>query len=109
MDSEDIIDRKCDILIMASQPNLINTENAEYLNCKVLVEASNGSTTALADKILNDKNILVVPDIIGNSGALISSYTEWLKNIQHKSLGRLTRKWEEKSKRALLSGLQSKL
>ena len=94
---------------MASQPDVINTENAEFLKCKVLVEASNGSTTALADEILQERNILVVPDIIGNSGALISSYTEWLKNIQHKSLGRLTRKWEEKSKRALLNGLQEKL
>ena len=84
---------------------MITGENAEYLNCKMLVEASNGPTTAIGDKILNDNNILVIPDILGNSGALISSYTEWIKNIQHKSLGRLTRKWEEKSKRAFLEGL----
>jgi len=48
----DITDRKCDILIMASSSDVITGENAEYLDCKMLVEASNGSTTYAGDKIL---------------------------------------------------------
>jgi len=55
---------------------------------------------------LNEKGILVIPDIIGNSGNIISAYLEWLKNIQHKSIGRLRVRWEQKSKITLLRALE---
>ena len=105
IDRDTILDRECDIMIICSNSSVIHGENAEFINCKMLVEAANGSTTAKGDEILNQRGILIVPDILGSCGGIISAYAEWIKNIQHKSLGRLTRKWEEKSKRLLLEVL----
>lgn len=59
--------------------------------------------------MLNKKGVFVIPDMLGNSGRVISAYREWLKNIQHKSIGRLTMRWEEKSKINMLEALQKKL
>lgn len=51
---------------------------------------------------------MIIPDLIGNAAVVISSYVEWLKNIQHKSIGRLSVKYEVNSKRKFLAGLQKK-
>jgi glutamate dehydrogenase/leucine dehydrogenase len=62
------------------------------LNCKVLVEAANGPVTTFADDYLFKKKILVLPDILVNSGTAISSYFEWLKNIDHAIPGKMTKR-----------------
>ncbi len=64
----------------------------ESLNCKVLVEADNGPVTSYADDYLFKKNVLVLPDILVNSGNVISSYFEWLKNIDHAIPGKMTKR-----------------
>jgi glutamate dehydrogenase (NAD(P)+) len=62
--------------------NMINSDNAEKINAKVIVEAANGPVTSEADEILDKKGITLVPDILTNAGGVIVSYFEWVQNIQ---------------------------
>merc|ERR1711937_1088052 len=55
---------------------------------------------------LTEKGMLIVPDILANAAGVTCSYFEWLKNLDHRRPGRITKKWEEKSKRRLMTGLQ---
>ena len=71
-----------DILIPAALENQINAENAEKIQAKVIIEAANGPVSIEGDKILNKKNIVVVPDILANAGGVVVSYFEWVQNIQ---------------------------
>jgi glutamate dehydrogenase len=70
----------CDILIPAALENQLTGSNADQVKAKVVVEAANGPTTPEADQILKEKNILVVPDILANSGGVTVSYFEWVQN-----------------------------
>ncbi len=78
--NEDLLALDCDILIPAALENQITGSNADAVKAKVIVEAANGPTTPEADKILKDKKILVVPDILSNSGGVTVSYFEWVQN-----------------------------
>lgn len=69
-----------DVLIPAAIENVIDKENAKIIKAPVIVEAANGPTLKEADTILEDKNIIVVPDVLANSGGVIVSYFEWLQN-----------------------------
>jgi len=70
------------VLVPAALENQINEENANNINAKIIVEGANGPTTIDADKILAEKGVVVVPDILANAGGVIVSYFEWLQNIQ---------------------------
>ncbi len=78
--NEDLLALNCDILIPAALENQINGSNADDVKAKIIVEAANGPTTPEADQILKEKNILVVPDILANSGGVTVSYFEWVQN-----------------------------
>lgn len=71
---------KCDVLIPAALQNVITVDNAAKIQAKLIVEGANGPTTPEADPILNEKNIIVVPDILANSGGVTVSYFEWVQN-----------------------------
>ncbi|MCL2609780.1 MAG: Glu/Leu/Phe/Val dehydrogenase, partial [Treponema sp.] len=73
---------KADVLIPAAIENQINRDNAADIKAKVIVEGANGPTTVEADKILGERGIIVVPDILANAGGVIVSYFEWVQNIQ---------------------------
>jgi len=75
---------------------MITMHNAKRLKCKVVVEAANGPTTFMAEEILNEKGVVVIPDALINGGGVTVSYFEWLKNIDHVAPGRMTKKYEEK-------------
>lgn len=92
---ESYIMRPCDILIPAAIERTIHSLNADKLQCKVLIEAANGPTTLNAERILEGKGVVIVPDILINTGGVTVSYFEWLKNIEHVSPLRLTKKFRE--------------
>ncbi|MCK5758460.1 MAG: Glu/Leu/Phe/Val dehydrogenase [Clostridiales bacterium] len=74
----------CDayVLVPAAMENQINEKLADKIKAKIVVEGANGPTTVEGDKILNDKGIIVVPDILANAGGVVVSYFEWVQNIQ---------------------------
>ncbi len=78
----EILECDCDVLIPAALENQITKENAGKLKCRYIVEAANGPTTAEADEILEEKGIVLIPDIFANSGGVVVSYFEWVQNIQ---------------------------
>ncbi|MDQ3955230.1 MAG: Glu/Leu/Phe/Val dehydrogenase [Actinomycetota bacterium] len=80
--NEELLEVDCDILIPAAIHGVINTQNAQDIKATMVVEAANGPTTPAADEILNDRGVIVVPDILANSGGVTVSYFEWVQNIQ---------------------------
>ena len=73
---------ECDVLIPAATENVIHSENADRLRCKILCEGANGPTTPLADEILERKGVFVIPDILANAGGVTVSYFEWVQDRQ---------------------------
>ena len=82
MTNEELLRCECDVLIPAALENQICIENADQIRARVIVEGANGPTSAEADKILEKKGIVVVPDILANAGGVVVSYFEWVQNIQ---------------------------
>lgn len=78
--NKEILELDVDILCPAAIENVITLENANKIKAKLVLELANGPTTNEADAILNDRGIVVVPDILANSGGVIVSYFEWLQN-----------------------------
>ncbi len=90
-----------DLLIPAALENQITSKTAPGVRAKIVVEGANGPTTFRGDRILQDKGIVVVPDILANSGGVIVSYFEWLQNLQSFS-------WEEEKVNVRLENLLKK-
>ena len=72
---------KCDILIPAALEGQINAQNAGKIKARMVIEGANGPTTPEADDILQDKGVLVVPDVIANAGGVTVSYFEWVQDF----------------------------
>jgi glutamate dehydrogenase (NAD(P)+) len=82
IDREEALFLDCDVLLPAATENVITSANAGNLQCKILCEGANGPTTPLADEILAEKRIFVVPDILANAGGVTVSYFEWVQDRQ---------------------------
>ena len=80
---EDVLTCKCDVFIPAALGGMIHADNAEYLDCRLVLEGANSPTTPQADDILHDKGVLVIPDVMANAGGVVVSYFEWVQNLQH--------------------------
>ncbi|MCX6151844.1 MAG: Glu/Leu/Phe/Val dehydrogenase [Ignavibacteriales bacterium] len=78
--NDELLELKCDVLVPAAKEDQITKNNASKLNCKIISEGANGPTTAKADPILQDKGILVIPDILANAGGVTVSYFEWVQD-----------------------------
>ena len=76
----ELLELDCDILIPAANENQIRGRNASNIKAKIIVEGANGPTTQRADEILNQKGVLVVPDILANAGGVTVSYFEWVQD-----------------------------
>jgi glutamate dehydrogenase (NAD(P)+) len=82
MDRGEAMFLPCDVLIPAATENVVTSSNAERLRCRILCEGANGPTTPLADQILEDKEVFVIPDILANAGGVTVSYFEWVQDRQ---------------------------
>ncbi len=82
MDKFEAMFLPCEVLIPAATENVITSDNADRIRCKILCEGANGPTTPLADQILADKNMFVIPDILANAGGVTVSYFEWVQDRQ---------------------------
>jgi len=80
--NEELLELKCDVLIPAAMENQIKEDNASKIKAKLVVEGANGPTTPEADKILEDRGIFVVPDVLANAGGVIVSYFEWVQGME---------------------------
>jgi glutamate dehydrogenase (NAD(P)+) len=79
-DKDEILTQKCDVLIPAATENVITSRNAAELKCRILCEGANGPTTPVADEILAEKGVFVIPDILANAGGVTTSYFEWVQD-----------------------------
>jgi glutamate dehydrogenase (NAD(P)+) len=80
--NEDLLESPCRVLIPAALDEQIHQDNAGEVKAEVVIEAANYPTTPFADKILFDRGITVIPDILANAGGVTGSYFEWTRNIQ---------------------------
>ncbi|GJM22562.1 MAG: glutamate dehydrogenase [Planctomycetota bacterium] len=87
--NEELLHMPCEILVPCAAENQITSENADRLNCQIIVEGANGPTTAGADAILDAMDIFVIPDILANAGGVVVSYFEWCQD-------RMGYFWEER-------------
>jgi glutamate dehydrogenase (NAD(P)+) len=78
----ELLEIECDVLIPAAIEGVVTVKNADRIKARFIVEAANGPITFEADKILGDRGIFVVPDILANSGGVTVSYFEWVQDIQ---------------------------
>jgi glutamate dehydrogenase (NAD(P)+) len=72
----------CDVLVPAALENSITMKNAANVKARIVAEAANGPTTPAADKILFEKEVMVIPDILANAGGVTVSYFEWVQGLQ---------------------------
>jgi len=80
VDNKALLEIECDVLAPCATENQITSENADRIKCKILAEGANGPTTPKADKILHDKGVFVIPDILANAGGVTVSYFEWVQD-----------------------------
>ena len=78
--NDDLLLSDCDVLVPAALENVITRKNAPHIKAKIICEGANGPTTAAADKVLEDKGIFVIPDILANAGGVTVSYFEWVQD-----------------------------
>ena len=93
----------CDILIPAALECQIRQDNAAEVKAKLIVEDANGPLTAVADKIVQEKGIVVLPDIVANAGGVVVSYFEWVQNLENQQwdIEKVDRKLRKKMVRAV--------
>lgn len=80
--NKELLELDCDILVPAAIENQITADNAHNVKANIVVEAANGPTTAEATKILTERGILLVPDVLASAGGVTVSYFEWVQNNQ---------------------------
>lgn len=80
--NQELLELDCDILVPAAIENQITERNAHQIKATIVVEAANGPTTLEATRILSERGILLVPDVLASAGGVTVSYFEWVQNNQ---------------------------
>jgi glutamate dehydrogenase (NAD(P)+) len=83
IDADDVVAVPCDVFIPAALGGMLHEGNADRLNCRVIIEGANSPTTPAADRVLRDKDVYIIPDVMANAGGVVVSYFEWVQNLQH--------------------------
>jgi glutamate dehydrogenase (NAD(P)+) len=83
--NEEVLTTPCDILIPAALENAVTKQIAEKINASAVAEGANGPTTPEADKVLKERGIVVIPDILANAGGVTVSYFEWVQNLKRET------------------------
>ena len=106
--NEELIQIDCDVLIPAAFENQIRNDNVAGVKAKLIAEAANGPTTPAADKVLFDRGVAVLPDVLTNAGGVTVSYFEWVQNIEneHWTEARVNAELKEKMEAATDAVLQ---
>jgi glutamate dehydrogenase (NAD(P)+) len=82
INNDELLTSDVDVLIPAALEHQIRADNASDIRAKMIVEGANGPTTREADEILNDRGVIVVPDVLANAGGVVVSYFEWVQDLQ---------------------------
>ncbi len=101
-----MLEMDCDILIPAALENQITKDNAPNIKARIIAEGANGPVTKNAEIILNQKNVLIIPDLYLNAGGVTVSYFEWLKNLSHVRFGRMEKRFHEMSNMELIRAVE---
>ena len=80
--NEELLALECDVLVPAAIEGQITEANADRVQARIVVEGANGPTTPVADEILHDRGVQIVPDILANAGGVAVSYFEWVQDLQ---------------------------
>ena len=80
LSNEDLLTLDCEVLVPAALENVINSHNAAAIKARIICEGANGPTSAGADRILDEKGVFVIPDILANAGGVTVSYFEWVQD-----------------------------
>ncbi len=103
--NKELLELDVDVLILAALENQITKENVNNIKAKIILEMANAPITPEADKVLEKKNVSIIPDVLANAGGVVVSYFEWLQNISGQVFGK--QESETKLKEKMLKALQA--
>lgn len=104
--SAELLERPCDVLVPAALENVITRENASRIQAKIIAEAANGPVDKDAEEILNQRGVIMIPDLYLNAGGVTVSYFEWIKNKAGISFDRMVSRREEIMKREIIGEVE---
>lgn len=104
--SQEVLEMDCDVLIPAALENQITQDNAPRIRAKIVAEGANGPVTENGEKILLQKNVMIIPDLYLNAGGVTVSYFEWLKNLSHVRFGRMDKRFHELANAELIGAVE---